>query len=300
MATQAEVARGYDPIDRIHEAAFGTFADVSAAFYQGDFSMTLREAQRRKHEFILQQLGLQPGDRLLDIGCGWGPLLEAARSRGIDGRGITLSPAQCRRCEAEGLDVDLKDWKDLDPAKTGGFDGVASVGAFEHFVGPDEALDGGRDAVYGDFFRLCAELLPDDGRLFLQTMTWGERVPHPEELDIHAPKLSDQWVMGYLAYLYPGSWLPDGLEHIVACAEPWFELTFESNGAADYLQTFDEWGRALDRLGWRKWWIMAPHFARGLFDRDLARTLTALRYGCARLCFERGIFSHFRMVFRKT
>jgi len=299
MATQSEIARGYDPIDRIHEAAFGTFADVTCAFYDGDFSLSLGEAQDRKHELVFAQLALAAGDSLLDIGCGWGPLMNAARGRSIRARGITLSPAQHARCRAEGLDVELRDWKDLDASVEGTFNGVASVGAFEHFATPEDHLAGRQDGIYDDFFQLCAELLPTGGGLFLQTMTWGGRVPHPSELDITAPKLSDSWVMGYLSCLYPGSWLPNGLDHLEARASPHFELTFASNGAEDYIETFRAWGRALDRLGWRKWWIMAPHFVRGVFDRDLWRTLTALRYACARECFERGLFSHFRTVFRK-
>lgn len=299
MATQAEIALSYDPIDAIHQAAFGDHADVSAAYYEGDFSLTLEEAQRRKHELILDGLGLSTGDALLDIGCGWGPVLNAARERGVTGTGITLSPAQAARCCERGLDARLLDWKDAVVEELGTFGGVSSLGAFEHFVSPEEMVAGRQEQIYRDFFRFCAELMPDGGRLFLQTMTWGGRVPRPEELDVHAPKLSDRWVMGHLAYLYPGSWLPDGLDQIVACAEPWFELTFSSNGAEDYIKTFYAWGEDLDRLGWRKWAIMAPHFAGALFDRSKRRYLTALRYACSRECFERGLFSHYRTIFER-
>jgi cyclopropane-fatty-acyl-phospholipid synthase len=299
MATQSEVTRSYDPIDAIHEAAFGTFADVTCAFYEGDFTLSLEQAQQRKHEFVFESLGLEAGGTLFDIGCGWGPLLDAARRRGIVASGVTLSTTQHQRCQSEGLDVELRDWKDVDADETPGFQGVASLGAFEHFVGPDEMLAGEQDEVYRDFFRLCSDLLPDRGKLFLQTMTWGSRVPHPDELDIHAPKLSDQWVMGYLSYLYPGSWLPNGLEHIAECAAEHFDVTYHSNGRKDYIKTMYAWGEHLDRLGWRKWSILAPVFARSVFDPDLRRLLTALRYACARECFEREIFSHYRIVLEK-
>ena len=295
MATLAEIAQSYDPIDRIHQAAFGEHADVSCAFYEGDFTLTLEEAQRRKHDLILD--GLDSGDTLLDIGCGWGPVLNAAREKGIEAIGLTLSPAQAARCRAKGLDARLCDWKELDAESSGPFHRVSSVGAFEHFVSPQEMVEGRQEAIYRSFFRLCASLLPEGASLFLQTMTWGDRVPSPSELDVGAAKLSDRWVMGHLAYLYPGSWLPVGLDQIQRCAAPEFDLTFASNGRLDYIQTMYEWGRALDVLGWRKWWIMAPQFAGAIVDRDKWRHLTALRYGCSRLCFERGIFSHFRMIF---
>ena len=296
MATQTEIETGYDTIDAIHRAAFGEHADVSCAFYDGDFTLTLEEAQRRKHGLILDGLGLEAGDTLLDIGCGWGPLLEAARGRGIEGTGITLSPAQVARCRKAGLDARLQDWRDLDPSEPGHYDGVASVGAFEHFATPADSLDGRQVAIYRDFFRLCRAMLPDGGRLFLQTMTWGARVPRPTELDIHSPKLSDPWVMGHLSYLYPGSWLPEGKDQIVECAAPWFDVTFCNEGRQDYLHTMHDWGRALAALGLRKWIFVSPLLVKSSVDPSARRLLIALRYGCSRLCFERGLFSHYRMI----
>lgn len=299
MATQSEIAVSYDPIDAIHRAAFGEYADVSCAFFDGDFSLSLEEAQRRKHDLVLDGLGLVGGDTLLDVGCGWGPLLHAARERGVEGRGITLSPAQVARCRANGLDVELRDWRDMDPGKEPARHGVASIGAFEHFVSPEEMEAGRQEAIYRDFFRLCSALLPRKGRLFLQTMTWGARVPDPSELDVHAPRMSDRWVMGHLAYLYPGSWLPTGLDQVLACADPWFEPMFCSNGRDDYIHTMYAWGRELDALGMRKWALVAPMALRGLVDRRARRFFRALRHACSRECFERGIFTHYRMILVK-
>jgi cyclopropane-fatty-acyl-phospholipid synthase len=299
VATQAEIAFSYDPIDALQRAALGEHADVSCAFYDGDFTLTLRQAQEKKHDLVLTRLGLSAADTLLDIGCGWGPLLQAARERGVVGTGITLSPAQVARCRRYGFDVRLQDWKDLEPSPAPAFDGIASIGAFEHFVSPAEMLAGRQDEIYRDFFRLCASLLPAGGSLFLQTMTWGKRVPRPSEANVHAPKLSDRWVLGHLAYLYPGSWLPNGLDHIAACAAPYFEVSFANNGRVDYLHTMHEWGRALDRLGWHKWRIAAPMVVRSLLDVGVRRHLRALRYACSRTCFEREIFTHFRMILTK-
>lgn len=300
MATQVEVAVGYDPIDRIHRAALGTFADVSGAFYDGDDSLTLEQAQSKKHDRVFHGLGLESGDTLLDIGCGWGPLLNAARERGIEAVGLTLSPAQERRCRKEGLDARLVDWRDAEEPALGTFSGVASLGAFEHFVSPAEMLAGRQEEVYRNFFRLCHSLLAEGGSLFLQTMTWGDRVPEPADLDVRAPHLSDRWVMGHLAYLYPGAWLPESLEQITACSSPWFELHWESNGRNDYIRTMHAWKDAVAALGARKYWAVAPLILGSLVDERRRRLFTALRYRCALLCFERGIFSHHRMILRPT
>jgi cyclopropane-fatty-acyl-phospholipid synthase len=272
---------------------------VSCAFFDGDYTLTLEAAQRRKHDLVFTQLGLAAGDSLLDIGCGWGPLLAAARECGVRGIGLTLSPAQVARCRGAGLEARLLDWRDQPSDGGQSFDGLASLGAFEHFASPTDRLQGRQETVYRDFFRKCWELLPEGGRLFLQTMTWGRRVPDPGELDVHAPRLSDRWVLGHLAYLYPGSWVPDGLDQIERCAAPWFEPTFVSNGAQDYVHTMYRWGNAVDRLGVRKWLLVTPMLARATIDPSARRWILALRHACARECFERGLFSHFRIVLAK-
>src|SRR4051812_31576484 len=83
----------YSLIDRIFRLSLGELADFSGAKYDGDFSMTLEQAQRRKHEYVAQAIGIESGRRVLDLGCGWGPLLNFIRSEGATGLGVTLSSA---------------------------------------------------------------------------------------------------------------------------------------------------------------------------------------------------------------
>jgi cyclopropane-fatty-acyl-phospholipid synthase len=100
----------------------------------------LDRAQEQKLELICQKLRLQPHERFLDIGCGWGSLLlHAARRHGVEAHGITLSRNQAattkRRIAEEGLesccDVDLRDYRDLKAGREP-FDKIASVGMYEH------------------------------------------------------------------------------------------------------------------------------------------------------------------------
>ena len=85
MADRKDLEFTYSLIDRIFRLSLGEMADFSGAKYDGDFSLTLEEAQRRKHEYVAEQIGIEPGRRVLDLGCGWGPLLNYIRSRGGDG-----------------------------------------------------------------------------------------------------------------------------------------------------------------------------------------------------------------------
>jgi len=213
--------------------------------------------------------------------------------------GLTLSPAQMRACKADDLNTILKDWKTLNPKEIGTFDGIVSVGAFEHFCSVEELKAGKQDQVYDQFFKLCNDLLKPGGRLFLQTMMWGDQVPKPTDLNVKAPKLSDQWVLGHLAKYYPGSWLPNGLEHIISCANPYFKLISENNGRLDYIHTMNEWGKAVMRFSFKKLWFVLKLAPRYIADKNFRYQVTSFLYSCNTLCFKRSIMSHQRMVFEK-
>src|ERR1700689_2829951 len=109
----------YSLTDRVIRLRLGELADFSCAKYDGDFSLSLEQAQRRKHEFVAEQIGIGPGRRMLDLGCGWGPLLAFVRERGGIGVGVTLSSAQLAACRRHGLDVHLLDAREIDRERLG-------------------------------------------------------------------------------------------------------------------------------------------------------------------------------------
>ena len=91
MATKNEIDFSYSTMDKIWRYSVGEMADFTGARYDGDFSISLEEAQKRKHDFISQYLNIKENDRVLDIGCGWGPVLNHLRAIKAMGTGITLS-----------------------------------------------------------------------------------------------------------------------------------------------------------------------------------------------------------------
>jgi cyclopropane-fatty-acyl-phospholipid synthase len=110
----------------------------SCAYFSSE-GQSLEDAQREKLDLICSKLQLAPGERLLDIGCGWGGLIRhAVRHYGVEALGVTLSQAQAdyagNRIECEGLGdrcrVAIRDYRDL--SREGSFDKVASIGMFEH------------------------------------------------------------------------------------------------------------------------------------------------------------------------
>src|SRR5436190_7560694 len=170
MADRKDLDFSYSLTDRVIRLSLGELADFSGAKYDGDFTLTLEQAQRRKHEYVAEQIGIEPGRRVLDLGCGWGGLLDYVRSIGATGVGVTLSSAQVAACRRHGLDVHLYDAREVTRESFGPFDAVASVGGFEHFCSPEEYRAGRQEEVYREFFARIASALPDGGRFYLQTM----------------------------------------------------------------------------------------------------------------------------------
>src|SRR6201997_3168396 len=104
MADRRDADFTYSLTDRVIRLSLGELPDFSGAKFDGDFSLTLEQAQRRKHDYVAEQIGIGPGRRLLDLGCGWGPLLAYARARGGTGVGVTLSSAQLTACRRPGAE----------------------------------------------------------------------------------------------------------------------------------------------------------------------------------------------------
>jgi len=299
MANRAELEFTYSSIDRIFRLSLGELADFSGAKYDGDFSLPLERAQQRKHEYVAERIGIAPGRRILDLGCGWGALLHFARARGASGVGVTLSAAQAASCRHHGLDVHLRDARTVERETFGPFDAVASLGAWEHFCSPEQYRAGRQESIYRDLFANAASMLPVGGRFYLQTMVFGANMIPIEEVSERAPRESDAFVLFLLSCQFPGSWLPSGREQLVRCAQPHFELLESSSGRLDYIQTITEWNQRIGARSLRKTAMklaLLPHWARS------KRFRYAFTSGVSanRLCFERELLDHFRMVFEKT
>jgi cyclopropane-fatty-acyl-phospholipid synthase len=161
------IAHHYDLSNDFYQLVLDDTMAYSSGYYR-DRAMPLADAQRAKLDLICTKLALQPGQRLLDVGCGWGSLvLHAAEHYGVHATGITLSEQQrdfvVKRVAERGLagrvDVELCDYREFDPSEP--FDAVSSIEMGEH-VG---------EANYPTYVaRLWGALRPG-GRLLLQQMS---------------------------------------------------------------------------------------------------------------------------------
>jgi cyclopropane-fatty-acyl-phospholipid synthase len=298
MADRGDLEFTYSLIDRIFRLSLGELADFSGAKYDGDFTLSLADAQRRKHDYVGEQIGIGPGRRILDLGCGWGPLLDYVRRRGGTGVGLTLSSAQVAACRRHGLDARLADARLVSRESFGGFDAVASLGAFEHFCSPEDYRAGRQERVYRDVFARIASLLPDHGRLYLQTMVFGESMIPVDEIDINAPRDSDAWYMALMGRQFPGSFLPLHQKQVVRCAEPEFSLLASSSGRLDYIETIRQWRQRFAEPSIRKRLLKLRLLPRWLTSADFRLAFTS-GVSANSVCFERALLDHYRFVFEK-
>ena len=298
MANRKDLEFTYSLIDRIFRLSLGELADFSGAKYDGDFSLTLEQAQRRKHDYVAEQIGFGPGRSVLDLGCGWGPLLNTVRNSGGRGVGVTLSSAQVAACKRHDLDVYLFDARLLTPEAFGRFDAVASLGAFEHFCSPEEHAAGHQEAIYRDLFSRVASVLPERGRFYLQTMVFGANMIPVEDVDIRAPRESDAWYLALLSRQFPGSFLPLGQEQIVRSAAHEFRLVSSSNGRLDYIETIRQWRIRFAAPSPRKSLLKLRLLPRWLTSADFRLAFTS-GVSPNGVCFERELLDHYRLVFEK-
>ena len=211
---------------------FALFLDESMTYSCALFSRgatTLEEAQQAKLALVCDKLALEPGQRVLDIGCGWGSFaIHAARDRGVEVTGITLSEPQAelaRRRAAEAgvadrVDIRVADYRDLDGEP---FDAVASIGMVEH-VGSVQI-----DA----YAKQVARLVRPGGRALNHGIA---RVRHG---DPEAGAFSERYVFPDAAPLH--------LSRIVTAMERAGLVTDHVEGfAADYAETLSHWARRLD------------------------------------------------------
>jgi cyclopropane-fatty-acyl-phospholipid synthase len=133
----AAVSHHYDVSNAFYQMVLGPSLTYSCAVFH-DPGDTLEQAQANKYELICRKLDLQPGMRLLDVGCGWGGMvMHAAREHGVRAVGVTISSRQAELAEkrvgeaglSDQVAIRLQDYREIDD---GPYDGISSIGMFEH------------------------------------------------------------------------------------------------------------------------------------------------------------------------
>lgn len=300
MAEKKDLDFTYTTIDEIFRLSIGETADYSGAKYDGNFSMSLEEAQKEKHKFIADSLHIKKASRVLDMACGWGPFINyITNERGASGIGVTLSKGQAEACQNNGMKVIVQDCRTIKPEDFGVFDAITCIGGLEHFCSIDEWKEGKQEKIYSDFFQTVYNLLPNGGRFYMQTMTFGRNMIEFKDIDVNAQKGSAAHVMALMIKEFPGSWLPYGPEMVIKNAEPYFKLISQSSGRLDYIETIKQWRIKFRKFNLKKYWLYLSLLPKFITDKEFRHQVAIFRISPNKVCFEKEVMEHYRLVFEK-
>ncbi|WP_426418903.1 class I SAM-dependent methyltransferase [Bradyrhizobium genosp. A] len=220
---RANVAHHYDLSDTLYELFLEEGRQYSCAYFR-DPSDTLELAQEQKKRHLAAKLMLHPGQRVLDIGCGWGGLgLYLAQVADVDVTGLTLSAEQHAYAERRASEVApthrvrflLRDYRQ----EYGRYDRIVSVGMFEH-VGVGH---------YGEYFAKVRDLLAEDGVALIHTIGRAD-----------GPGAANAWIN---KYIFPGGYVPALSEIVPAIERAGLYVTDVEVLRLHYAETLREWRR---------------------------------------------------------
>jgi cyclopropane-fatty-acyl-phospholipid synthase len=250
-----EVGRShYDLGNDLYRAMLGPRMIYSCGYWRSPRGAVfdLETAQEAKLDLVFRKLGLQRGQRVLDIGCGWGgSLRHAAEKYGVTGVGVTISRQQAdfakQHCAGMPIEIRLQDYREVNEH----FDHVFSIGMFEH-VG---------ERNYQEYFRVARRCLSSDGLFLLHSIGRDVSSTH-----------TDPWID---RYVFPNSMLPSPAQ-VTRAIEGMFTIEDWHNLGADYDLTLQAWRRNIERA----WSNLDPRYDerfRRLWRYYLASSMAVFR-----------------------
>jgi len=255
--SKKDIQHHYDIGGGRGEKLYDTFLDTQhrqySCAYWTDKTKTLEEAQQNKINHIIKKLDIKPGQKVLDVGCGWGGMaFEIAKQKKCEVMGISLSENQINYCKRKAKELrldnqvqfELIDYRNV----KGKFNRICSVGAFEHFG----------KKFYKTFFRSINNLLKDDGVFLLHTIG-----------SVDAPAAPNKFIN---KYIFPGGVVPSFSEIINPIQKTGLIVADTETLIRHYDKTLESW---LERFSSKK------SLVKDLFDEKFVRMWEFYLASCA-------------------
>ncbi len=217
--------RHYDIGNDLYEAMLDRRMTYTCGYWKN--ADNLDDAQEAKLDLVCRKIGLKKGQKILDIGCGWGSFAKyAAEKYGVEVVGITVSEEQVKLgkklCEGLPIEIRLQDYRDINEK----FDHIVSLGMFEH-VGPKN---------YRTYMKVASRILKDNGLFLLHTIGSND---------------SSVWFEPWMdKYIFPGAMIPS-IKQIAKSVEGLFVVEDWHNFGADYDKTLMAWHKNFEE-NWDK------------------------------------------------
>ena len=240
--TEIGIQRGYQFAEWFLHNQFGHGRDLGFNLYDGNLTKSRHQGQQDKWDFMLEKLGLKPGDKLIDIGCGYGDWLNYARSKGIEVVGVNISPEQSHAARQNyGLEIITSNWKDIPTTSAlrerlyGQFDAVTFMDTVEHYVPSKYRKHEEKQIeIYTNMFEMAHNLLKEsqsptrapDQRIFVSCLHM-----------IVSPKTLGYYFACYLQTRFHSGFYPNADHDLVRCASAYFTELERHDKTEDYRLT---------------------------------------------------------------
>jgi len=260
------IQRGYQISLFFNDTPHSAGLDYGFNYYNGDYNKSRKQAQLDKFDHTYQELELQPGMRLIDIGCGCGDWLDYLKRRDIEVVGVNITDDQVKVCRERGLTVFWSDWKKIPVDEKmqnelyGRFDRVTFWDTVEHYVPAQYRRDIDRiDAIYRSMFQLARNLLKDDqGKVFISCL-------HNKKKNLKENSfwsvVRKNWYCYILDKFHSGYYPSAERDDLVRNAQGLFELERREDLTLDYFMTSK---------------LEPTHFGQHRFQWNVSRVLYAL------------------------
>ncbi|MEI6695850.1 MAG: class I SAM-dependent methyltransferase [Bacteroidota bacterium] len=305
MAVQKDLDELYTVMDKIFRFSLGDKGAYSCARFDGDYSLSIEEAQIKKHQFIVDWCNIKKGTKVLDMGCGWGAFIDYLNKMGADTYGVVLAKGQSEACIKNKLNVKHMDSKDITPETFGKFDVVTAMGSPEHLCSVEQYKAGQQEGIYKTYMKQVADLLPIGGRFYCQTMVFGPNMVKFEDIkfnktNIWKKEFTDEELIDIICQVFPGSWLPYGKEGLIEPASKYFKVISIDSGRLDYIETINKWTAAFTKFNFKKDLYYLSLIPKYLSEKSFREFIQRWKTDTNLSLFRKEIFEHYRIVFEKV